>query len=461
MPSVRPAVADPAFVNLKISGPSGGLPWVFAAISLVISAGGLAAEALPQPLTLEHVLSLSDEPSATILEAGANIELGHAERDMAVAMNGIEAGLRGRLKLRRPQFDTLSTSPDDHRAGLVIRKRLYDFGRSEHHLAAAAAATESAKHEMVEVRQHRRIELMGAFFTVILADLEFARENEAMAGGFIRFDRAQQRAALGQVSEVDVLELQAQYEKIRTRRFAAENAQRAARSRLALALNRPGDLPADLVRPELFSLERVVPEFDDLEAVVLESNAGLRMSRAKLTAARARIGAAKAQANPSIDGEIMAGIQTRESSSANYLSGALVLEIPLTTGGRMEADIRRHEAEYTRAKAQQLGAELAVRQRVLESWLELGALQNALREGRVVEDYRELYLDRSRALYELDVRSDLGTAMVETSQARLETARAEFALALAWATIDALAGVSPEEMVRRVFAAPMDGVGAQ
>ncbi len=435
---------------------------VAAAVFLLgIAGGGNAAEVLPHPLSLEHVLSLSDEPSAAILEAGANLELSEAERDLALAMNGINVGFRGRLKLRQPQFDTSSYSRHDHRAGLVMSKRLYDFGRSEHHLAAAKAAGESARHEMLEARQYRRIELMNAFFAVILADLEFARENEAMAGGFIRFDRARQRAALGQTSDVEVLRLEVEYEKIRTRRFSAENAQRASRSRLALELNRPGDLPQDLLRPELGGLKRSVPEFEELESTVLANNAGLRKSRAKLAAARARIGAAKAQDNPSINGEISAGIQSRESSSANYVSGALVLEVPLATGGRVEAGIRRREAEYTRARAQLLRDELAVRQLLLETWLELGALHNALRDGRVTEDYREIYLDRSRALYELNVRSDLGNAMVETSQARLETARSEFALAVAWATIDALAGVSPEEITRRVFATPAEVVGSQ
>ena len=41
-------------------------------------------------------------------------------------------------------------------------------------------------------------------------------------------------------------------------------------------------------------------------------------------------------------------------------------------------------------------------------------------------DYRELYLDRSRALYELEVKTDLGDAMTEMSAVELDQARAEF-----------------------------------
>ncbi len=54
--------------------------------------------------------------------------------------------------------------------------------------------------------------------------------------------------------------------------------------------------------------------------------------------------------------------------------------------------------------------------------------------------YRDLYLDRSRALYELEVRTDLGDAMTQMTEAQWEATRAKYRLALTWAKIDALTG---------------------
>lgn len=57
-------------------------------------------------------------------------------------------------------------------------------------------------------------------------------------------------------------------------------------------------------------------------------------------------------------------------------------------------------------------------------------------------DYRDLYLERSRALYELEVTSDLGDAMVQLSEAQLFKAQTFFELAVAWAKLDSLLGSS-------------------
>ena len=62
-----------------------------------------------------------------------------------------------------------------------------------------------------------------------------------------------------------------------------------------------------------------------------------------------------------------------------------------------------------------------------------------------MQDYRDLYLDRSRARYELDLQTDLGDAMVRFSDARLQAARVKYQLELAWEQLDAITGRSPEQ----------------
>ena len=61
---------------------------------------------------------------------------------------------------------------------------------------------------------------------------------------------------------------------------------------------------------------------------------------------------------------------------------------------------------------------------------------------RAQKDYRELDLDRSRALYELEVKTNLGDAMVEYTGAEREMVMTEFRIALAWEQIDNLTGLA-------------------
>ena len=77
---------------------------------------------------------------------------------------------------------------------------------------------------------------------------------------------------------------------------------------------------------------------------------------------------------------------------------------------------------------------------MLDIWLELDTLRLRIEEVNALGDYRELYLDRSRALYELEVRTDLGDAMVQTSAVRLQRAEVVFDWLLAQARLAALAG---------------------
>ena len=84
--------------------------------------------------------------------------------------------------------------------------------------------------------------------------------------------------------------------------------------------------------------------------------------------------------------------------------------------------------------------EISIEQAVLQTWLELDALRIRLQEMEVAADYRELYLDRSRALYEMEVKTDLGDSMVKVSEALRNLKKVQFDIALAWARLEVLVG---------------------
>jgi outer membrane protein TolC len=141
-----------------------------------------------------------------------------------------------------------------------------------------------------------------------------------------------------------------------------------------------------------------------------------------------------------------ASVYNRNTSSTHPLGAALVIEVPLLTGGARDAAIGEARARLRGGSARLAAAEHALRQEVLDLWLRLDNLRVELAGLKVRGDYRELYLDRSRALYELEVKTDLGDAMTEISAVRLDVARAEFDWMVTQARLEALAGrLLPEE----------------
>lgn len=405
-------------------------------------------ERLPEPLTLDYALMLSDASDPQVQLSSADLARSRAERDDALSQYGLKARAVATARWVEPQDFARFLGHDDSRARLFVRKRLYDFGRRDAVEEAVDAEVRSREWLLVDSRHSRRLDIMRRYFEVLLADLGFARENEAMAVAFVTLDRARDRHELGQISDIELGRLESEYQTVRRERVGAEAAQRASRSRLAIALGRPGELSSRLLFPKLEVNERSLPPLEELEQSALESNPRLRALRAELEGARGRVEAARADANPVVLGELEASAYARKTLTRDKFRAGLVFEVPIFTGGRIDAGIARAQADAHRIQALLASHQEEVRQAVLEAWLDLETFYVQREEVDTLSDYRELYLDRSRALYEQEVRTDLGDSMVRTTDARLRAAETEFSIAITWAHVDALRGLEPEVLRR-------------
>ena len=393
---------------------------------------------IPQPLTLGRALEFADADHPALAAAEARLAAGHAARLQAEAADGLDVKVTARGRWVEPSDYASDQQSADHSAQLLLRKRLYDFGQSDARREAADAEAGAGEWGVARTLRERRAAIMAAFFDVLLADLQYARDNEEMAVVFVGLDKLRDRREQGQVSDLDVLERESRFQTVRREVRAADGERRLARSRLALALGRPGELPADLVPPEPPHLEREPPELEAVMAQALEHAPRLRALHAKVAAAEARLRAARAGNRPVISAEVEAGGWSRKLGGRDPWRAGLVLEAPLYSGGRVDADAARAHAELTGFQAELSEARYAVREEVRELWEAIATLRVQREEAETLADYRELYLDRSRALYELEVKTDLGDAMVRDSEARLLRARTDFRLALAWERLDAL-----------------------
>lgn len=412
-------------------------------ISTSVALEQAALAPLPEPLTLEYALSQVDinHPGLKLNEAAINAA--RAEQQLVESDTGVRSRVLGRLRWVEPPSFNPDRSRDDHRLAILIDKKLYDFGRSASRSQAAQQNIESQQLIYEDFRQQRRLQIMQYYFDVVLADMQFYQANEAMAVAFVELDKRRDRNELGQVSDVTVLEQEAEYQKIRRQRFESQNQQRITRSRLAYILGRPGQLPDTVEHPmNLPQLSRSLPEVELLQAAALKNNNILRALRAQITAAQAEVAAARAGDNPVLYGEAEANAYSKERANYDEWRVGVQLEVPLTTGGRVDADTAKQQAEIYRLQAELLLAEEQIQQTILELWLELDALKIQREQMRAQVDYRELDLDRSRALYELEVKTNLGTAMVEYTGAEREMVMTDFRIALVWEKLDSLTGTA-------------------
>lgn len=425
-------------------------PLVWGAILLL---GGLAhasdkeqadsrPEPLPDPLTLEKALALADEPHPDLQIAEARVRAAEAELQGAQSDDDLDIYIEGAVGYVEPPDYALDQTNDENRLKLSIDKTLYDFGRTSAASDAAARQLSSTKMLYISARQQRRLEIMRRFFDVVLADMQFYRYNEEMAVEYVALDRLRDRRELNQVSDLDVLEQEAAFQRARTLRTQSQNRQRQTRARLALALNRPGELPSSVVPPQLPQLGQQLPEVEELQMLALKENPRLKALREQLEASLALIENARAGNNPSLSGRLEAGNYSREREQTRYgeWRAELSIKVPLYAGGRTDAGVAREKARMFENRSRLSKAELDVRQQVLELWLRLDTLKAEREQRQTEKSYRELYLDRSRALYELEVKTNLGDSMVRYTEAERNMIESDFEMALTWARLNALLG---------------------
>ena len=404
---------------------------------------------LPDPLTLEFALAQAGaETHHQIIEADASLEHARSQVYLGRAANEWQAKLQLQASVLEPSPLAVDQSTDEFSTRLHIEKILYDFGRSENLQQSADLQQASVKAYMPYVLGQRRLEITRLYLAVLLADLRYTYDNEAMAVAYVQFDNAQERFALRQLSDVDMLAAETLYQNALYQRMQSESMQRSTRALLAEIINRPGELASNLQRPKFF-LQRELPEHKQLIEQALANNLRLQLMQASIDAAQARMLSAQYQARPSLNAAVDVMSSSVDRSSQDDWRASLTLNIPLFELQSVKSQVSSERSQWQLSRAMLLQEQAHVRQRILLLWQQIQILNTRLQQMQTKAEFNELYLDRSRALYDLEVKTDLGDAMVAMSETRYQQAQVEFDLVLAWMELDLITNAGSDAVIEK------------
>ena len=400
------------------------------------------APALAGMLTLDAALATAESAHPDLMLAQAERDRALADRDIANSRQDTSIDFEGILRRGRPTIDILGEDfARDNSVRLTARKTLYDFGRSSNAAQAAEFELSARDADLTTALDDRRLEIMARYFDVLLADMQYTVDNELMSVYYVRFDQGKDRMAQGQISSVELAELETRYRDILEKRTASAQRQRITRALLANAMNRPGELPGDLEDPKLTGNQRILPDYETLLPILLNNNPRLRAQQEMLAASQKRLESLRADKGPILDAEVQAADYSRPATTRNNLSAGLILSWPLYQGNRSDSRVAREMAQFNILQANTEKLKMELTQALLETCLDITQLQSTAREAaQKYADYRDQQLERSRGLYELELKSNLGTSMAETSDAKLRVRRNEYQLALSFARLEALMG---------------------
>ncbi len=407
---------------------------------LVSSQLGLAQNA--KPLTLKEALGTADliHPDLALVQADLNIAL--AERDIVASRQDFAVNLEAGLRYAKPALNIeQSEFIDDNSIRINARKNLYDFGRTHYAEDAAFAIVDARQQLLLDTRERRRLEIMARFFDVLIADWRATVDNEYRSIAFVNFDNAKHRRELGLISNMQLSELAARAQQLALKQSNARKEQRAARARLANVMNRPGELASELEEPDLARNQRTPPDYQALLPMMFSNNPRLKAQQSLLSASLGRLDGLRAEASPTLDAEVEAGKYSRKLAASDEIRAGIILNWPIYQGSRITAQTAREQAQFQKLQAEYNKLKLGLSQALLDILLEIEHLQKAGRESAKTQVlYRDLALERARAEYEMELKTNLGDSMAATVEAKLAERKTEYQLALLFAELEVLLG---------------------
>jgi outer membrane protein TolC len=397
-----------------------------------------SAEMLPEPLSLAKALSFADSNHPDLQLADANLALAVSQKMEVATSNDVDAYFEIAPYTSKPT--TNDKFLNDSYLRFSLTKTLYDFGYSDSREDAADEAVLSQELIASDTRNKNHLKIMRHFFDVLLADLHFAAVDEEMASLYVTYDKLKERQSLTMVDEVTVARAESIYRDAADRRKLSEIEQQASRQRLAIALNRPDEMPAELISPALPQLERNVPELQTLLDEAFINNLMLTALEHAVQADKAALNAVHKQYGPTVVAGLEMNEYERRLPGRNSASIGVTLHVPLTNGSRSQADTARATAKLSTSQANYDRAKYVLRQNLSDLVRRLELLRYKRTSDQLRLNSTALNLEKSRARYELEIQSTLGDTMAKYTEAEWMSAKNDFDIATTWAQIDILTG---------------------
>lgn len=406
-------------------------PWILVvalATSFCTAAGQTSGE--PRSLTLEQAIETALANNPRLRQSA--VEIGIAETRVTQARAGMlpqvdagglaNRGLTGSGNL----FDLhgLASSPEPQNAAFSVNllQDLLDFKRTRFESRARRAEVEYFEQTLRADQDRLVLEVQRAYINGLKASKHLSLAGEGVKLRELEQVRADALlgAELGTGAEVD--QARANLSKARSGVTSAKEAQRRALSGLGTVMGQEAPVLYELTEFEIS--EQIPDSLDSLVANSLEARAELAAVDARIQAAHEWVRRAEREKYPRLM-IMFSGGWTRfaELTLGRLLFGAFGLQLPVFTGGRLEASIEETKLVVHKTEAMRDELRQAVRLEVTNAHSEVVSTLEAIQAARQG-------VEQARSMATLaDIRQQQGlSSRLDVVVARTELAAAENSL---------------------------------
>ncbi len=392
---------------------------------------------LPNPLTLGYTLTLAK-----------NLNLDEKQQQINIELNEIE--LKSYQDNYEPTFDIdlqlagrdNQISSNNYSHGFVkINKLLFDQNTQ---IAQYAANNQlkSAKFTMKQIQDNKILQVMRAFFNIILADMRYQTTLERLALSAVRADHVQDDFDVQDASEVELLEKQALTQLDVSKRIEDAGVQITTRAKLAQLLNIDYEnRPDDLVRPDFTHLfAKKLAEFEFWQKKIQLNNPQLKELKRVLVSLKQQQKLEMDNREITINSTLRLGKQKYDIPKNGEWRAGLNIIVPLGQNYAQERKIAKLLAKIKQQELLIKKHRQNLNQQTLSLWTKLRTFKQLNTALTTELDYRDLYLERARANYEMEIENYIGDAMGNLTDTEWKLAKNEFDFVLTLTQLQQLAG---------------------
>ena len=332
------------------------------------------------------------------------------------------------LKAQAGRKDSYGENINDSYAYLVFKKNLYN--QKTNIINSNFKFEENIKKDILKNElQKEKINYMKSYFDVLISDLFFQYQSERIVPIYSKKSKADDKKALLRTSDIEVYKTTSDLLIAQDAMLSAKENKSITRSILANMINVDEYNLTSISKPNIkFYWDKKKLDIEVLKPKMYKNNLNLKILNQQLKEINTKITNLSHNNNINISANAKVGSEPRLNNSNDDIrwQASVNLSIPLYDNNKDTFTIRKLKISQNKLKIninilkQKLNKEL------------LNILLNIQKNKRIKKalyskfDYADLNSEKSRALFEIDRKSDLGNSLTLETQVLYEFRKNEY-----------------------------------
>lgn len=404
---------------------------------------GVASMPVPAsytPLTLQEAMRLAEQYNESLGLSGETYLQALITRDREFSTFLPQISIGPNLSEQQPVRGN-SGPVHNFSVPLNLNQNLFNGFRDEAQIEADTATVEQQRQLLLNEQQAILIDVVTAYYAVLTNERSVAVYTSSLAeqDERVRQARAQYRLQMG--TPLAVAQSESQASSTRVQLIQAKASVVTARAALQFIIGSPA-----MDRPLTDGFQTPPQSNRPVEAWLVDADStrqDLKATVAAVVAARQQVRVAMGEYLPSVTLDMSYFIYKESQPLNEKLSGALSANIPIFTGGQIEADVRTALSQLRAALLTQSQTRRQVEDDIRTAYVNLQSSRDQITELRVELDATRRALEQAQGQYTVGTATNLDvlTAVDALLSTQLQLATQEYQEKIAYMTLLQKVGV--------------------